>query len=223
MQACSEKVVEQAKEHFGLKKFAPRVYMIPDDSDINAYAFGRTCIGVNQAALQLDQGLLQAIISHEIGHILALDATVNRIVFVNLLVIVLGFLAGQYVILGCVLGVVLVLAFCGMFRSWFSFYLISGLLKGLKKICEGIGHILLAIYRAINCWVSRRREYIADRCACELGYATQLLYFLKRIEGNPRQTGTLVEALYDTHPLPQKRVIKIEEYERKKAELALRL
>lgn len=222
LKACSEKVAGQAREKYNLKWFSPKFYMIPDNMEINAYAFGHMYIGVNQAALQMDQGVLQAIISHEVGHILYLDATINRILFINLLAVAGIFLASQYIILACIIAMFLILSLCGMFNSLIQIYLISGLVKGIKKIANGIGHILLAVYQAFNCFRSRKSEYAADRCSCELGYSVQLTYFLKRFAANPRYADNLIEALYDTHPLPQKRIVKIQQFEQKRTELSMR-
>lgn len=213
---CSERVIKQAREKYNLNNFSPQFYMLPNNIDINAYAFGHKYIGVNQAALQMDQGLIEAILAHEVGHTLALDATLNRILFMNLIVFSSIFLIGKYIFLMCIIGIFALLAFFGVFRSWISVYFFSGLLKVIKAIAEGMGHIFLIFYHALNCLRNRGREYAADKFACELGYGTQLAYFLRRFAENPRYARTLAEALYDTHPLPQKRVKRIEEFEQKK-------
>lgn len=186
-----------------------RFHMVPDNSTINAYAYGFRNVAVTRALLDCtDNMTLAAVLGHEICHTLALDAVSSRLIFANVMVIMAG------LSLGCLIFnaiIWLVLAIPALFTGGYLGIMgASGLSRLLRAITTGMQRILVAIYQALMGIASRRAEFRADAFSKNLGYGTQLAYFLEHFIV-PLDSGkaTLREILYATHPEPHKRIEKL--------------
>ncbi|WP_394174416.1 M48 family metallopeptidase [Thalassotalea litorea] len=150
----------------------PRVYVLKDESAINAFAAGFSTsdavIGITQGALEkLDRDELQGVIAHEFSHILNGDMRLN-LQLVALLhgILVIGFI-GYY----------LLHAGRGSSKNGAAVF---GLGFGLLLIGYG-GHFFGNIIKAS---ISRQREYLADASAVQFTRnnqgITQALYKIKQ-------------------------------------------
>jgi len=196
-----------------------RFHMTPD-SGINAYAYGMNNIAVTKACLHsTDSATLHAVLLHEISHIRNLDAVFNRIAFLNVSAVLagLGGLCGIFV-----LALWMIIALPSLFTHGCAGIMaargISNLLGSLKNFLQ---HVVVAVYQTAMGLLSRRCEYRADRFAAEVGYGTQLAYFLERLL--PEDTGrtTIRELLYATHPQPYQRIARLEQHSRRTEQLEL--
>lgn len=61
--------------------------------------------------------------------------------------------------------------------------------------------------------VSRSCEFRADKYSCQLGYGSQLSYFLNHfVGGQGQEQRSIHQILYASHPDTEKRVMRIKEY-----------
>lgn len=59
-----------------------KLYLVPGDDELNSTAYGFNCVSVTQGTFNnVDPVTLNAILAHEISHILNLDAEFNRAIF----------------------------------------------------------------------------------------------------------------------------------------------
>jgi len=204
----AELMLKQYEQKYGKRKNL-KIYLIPDDSQFNAYAFGIKKIGITLDALtSMDSYSTAAVLSHELGHIEGLDVCVKRLLFANML----GLLA--LLGIGGMIWVVIALFICmgiaWLLDSCFGFYIGIGIFKGLTKIGKGILSIGLITAQAIIAFLERRNEFAADEFACTLGFGTQLAMVLDRYVGETAPANSLSDIMYATHPKTRKRIARIE-------------
>lgn len=214
LQDAKATLVQDVRDTIGTDISRIRFHMLPDNSSINAYAYGFRNIAVTKAALDAtDSTSLAAVLGHEICHILSLDAVFNRIIFANIFVVLFSMGLGCMVFTSIVW---LVLAIPSFFsrHGCIGFMAANGITRLIRAINTGSQHILVAAYQTIMGIISRKAEYRADTFSAELGYGSQLAYFLERFIA-PQDGGrvTLRELLYSTHPQPYKRIHRLLEHD----------
>lgn len=194
-----------------------RLWIIPSD-EINAHAYGIRNIGITQGALNCcDDGMLCAVLSHEIAHTLNLDAVWNRLVFANVTLILSSLSVIAFVSIASIWLLFTLFCVLGICRGIFSIFMFKGSNALIKGYFTGLQYIVLTIYQAVMAAVSRHSEFRADRYAVELGYGRELVSFLERfavVSTEERQL-SLSEVLYATHPPAQTRLLKIEGMQQK--------
>lgn len=195
----------------------PRIYLIPD-SGMNAISFGWgipffTAVGATTGLIKrLNQDELEAVMAHEIGHVINKDILITMIMaFTTMVMATTGWLLWR-------LG-----PFAGG-DSKDSSDNSSGGLVGLLialaigAVLYGFGRILGAIMQA---FVSRQREYAADATSARIvGSSEPLKSALRKVVANPSigsgvstsLIGFLCTAdpdpgdVLDTHPSLEKRI-----------------
>lgn len=200
----------------------PRLYVLPDEPGINAFAAGYSpadaAIAVTAGTLRhLNRDELQGVIAHEFSHIVNGDMRLN--------IRIIGVLAG---IVGlAVVGRVL-LSSSGQSRS--SNQRKGGgnplVLVGLAAFLAG--YIGVFVGRLIKAAVSRQREYLADASAVQFTRQTEgIAGALKKIGGIPTGSelrsgkgenvshmlfgaGKKFSSLYATHPPLAKRIQQLD-------------
>ncbi len=208
-----EMLTENIKEKSAININKLKVHIIPTDQ-MNAYAYGFQNIGITRGILNAcDELTINAVLSHEISHILCLDAVFSRIIFMNITLlivslIVLSFMTTSFIwilfFILCLIGI------CGGVLSVFFFSSFSKLVKGYFNLIQ---RIILFFYQTIMGLVSRKCEYRADSYAVTLGYALELNYFLSRfVEEQDGRQRTLSDILYATHPATYKRIQRISNF-----------
>lgn len=189
-----------------------RFYVIPSH-EINAFSYGSK-IGITRAALQAcDDGTLLAVLGHEASHHLHGDAPFHRLLFANATLLLAGLSIGSFVAISFLWILFLILCAAGVCGGLCSAFLFRGTNSLIKGFFTGLQHVLVFIYQSFMGLVSRRCEYRADRFSCQLGYATQLEYFLSRFvqEQDESRRRSLSELLYSSHPATEKRLARIEQ------------
>jgi Zn-dependent protease with chaperone function len=139
----------------------PRVYVLPDEAGINAFAAGYTTgdavVAVSQGALDyLNRDELQGVVAHEFSHILNGDMRLN----IRLIGIVYGILA--IALLGQSL---MYIASHGRSSSSKKDGRGALILLGLGLYILGIGGVFFG--NLIKAAVSRQREFLADASAVQ--------------------------------------------------------
>lgn len=191
------------------RKLKVKVYLIPDEYNFNAYAFGIHRIGITSDAVsRLDSYSISACLAHELGHTLSLDIVVKRLLIANFFVIssilvVTQLICELIIILICMMIICLV-------NSYIGVYVTTGLLKKLNKIIKRIFGVIIILLQGFIALVDRNREYAADELACDLGFSYQLLFVLKYYVGEVPLAQCIGDLLYATHPKTAKRITKIE-------------
>ena len=216
LENAKEFLAEELQES-GIDISGIQFHLIPDNN-VNAYAYGMKNIGVTKACLQsTDCATLNAVLAHEISHTRNLDAVFNRIAFANVTALLIG-LGGFFGILAAALWMIIALPSLFSSGGCAGIMAARGISNLLGSIKNFLQHIMVVVYQAAMGLISRRCEYRADRFAAEIGYGPQLSYFLERL---PEDAGraTLRELLYATHPHPQKRIARLEQYHRTQLEL----
>lgn len=196
-------------------KFACRpninLYYIPTD-EINAYSLGRKTIGITTGAMNsLDSHIIEAVISHEIGHSINGDMFLYRFLFGNLVAAMLVIGLWNAVFIGVIVFIgILLFAFTGMRYNYIAYHISSAILNIVRKIMAAIKNILFKVGEAIIAVISRKSEYKADEFAFLLGYGKYLCIFLEKydtpISFKPR---SIIELVYSTHPDNYKRIQRL--------------
>lgn len=204
-------LAEEVKERNNIDICKVKVSMIPSEQ-VNAYAYGMHNIAITQGALETcDEVMLAAVMSHEIAHVLSMDAFFHRIIFANVVLAVIGLAVSCFAVTGGLWLLFGIFCLVGICRGCISIFFFSGISKMIKGIFELLQKFVLFIYQAVMGIVSRGNEFRADRYACSLGYGTQLKYFLSRFVSE--QGGrTIRDILYASHPDTYKRIARIEQY-----------
>lgn len=202
------RLVEDVRNTSGVNVSGISLYLVPDDDTMNATAYGANCISVTRGTLNnADPITLNAVLSHEISHILNYDAEFQRAVFCSVTLLV-----GAVSIMSAAAMVVIFLIFLVLscFRSWLGVLAFRGTTKAVGGIFSLFQRAIVLIYRTVLSLVSRQSEYRCDRYACQLGYGIQLAHFLSLAEPYSQRQLTLTEALYRSHPPTPKRIARLE-------------
>lgn len=207
-----ESLNEDVRQRFHRNISRLKVSVIPSD-EINAYAYGWRNMAVTRALLNnCDDATVCAVLGHEVSHILSLDAVASRMVFASMTVVLAGLIVTSFVsvsFIWIIFAMLCALRICGGLFSMFLFRGFSSLIKGAFTLTQ---HGVVIVYQTVMGLVSRSCEYRADRCSCQLGYGSQLSYFLSRfVEGQQAGTRSLSDLLYASHPAPHKRIFRIEQ------------
>lgn len=205
-----EHVIKCVKINTGEDVSYFKLHIIPSD-DVNGMAFGISHISLTQGAVDsCDEMTLCAILCHEVSHILCLDSVFNRIIFGDITFVIFELMVVSYVSIVFIWIVFIILILCGICRGFISVFITSSLSKGVKSLFELIQYGALFTYQVTIAAVSRQFEYRADGYAVDLGFGTQLTYFLNRFASS--QDGrrkSLSEILYASHPATHLRIQKI--------------
>ena len=186
--------------------------MIPDDR-IQGRSYGFTNISVTKGLLAVDEVSIAACLARESGHCLQAHGFIKRILFCDTTIVML-LLSGMGIIsTGFVWIIFGLLCFCGVCGGVLSFYMTGIIGKIIRGIFRGFQHIVLFIYQITLGFVSRSMEYSADRFAAKkLDFGNELSFFLNRFAVEDGYPKTLRDIIYASHPVPYKRIAKIEQY-----------
>ena len=189
-----------------------KVYLISADDSMQATAYGANCVSVSRGTLDnADPMTLNAVLAHEISHILNFDPEFNRAVLATIFV-----LCGVISVLSFAFVAVIFLFFlvCGWLGSWLGVMAF----KGMSNVSQGIFSLLqkgiVVLYQTVMSVLSRSAEYRCGLYSASLdrSYGLQLAHFLTYAAPETNRQLTLTEALYRTHPPTPKRVARLEAY-----------
>lgn len=203
-----ERLIEDVKNISKINISGLKLYLVPGDDTMTSTAYGANCVSVTKGTFNnTDPVTLNAVLSHEISHIVNYDAEFQRAVFCSITLLV-----GAISIMSATAMVVIFLIFLilSCFRSWIGILAFKGTTKVVGGLFSLFQRAVVLVYRTVLSFVSRQSEYRCDRYACQLGYGIQLLYFLSFANPYSQRQMTLTEALYRSHPPTEKRIAMLE-------------
>lgn len=207
LEAAKTQLVADVKSVSGANISGLKLYMVPGDN-MNATAYGFNCVSVTRGTFDnADPITLNAVLAHEVSHILNFDAEFNRAVFCSVTLLVGALSVMSFAMMAIIFLIFLVLS---CFRSWLGVMAFRGTTKAVGGIFSLLQHGVVMIYRSLLSLASRRAEYRSDKYSCMLGYGVQLSHFLAIAEPANQRQLTLTEAMYRSHPPTPKRIARLE-------------
>ncbi len=181
------------------------VFMI-NTATPNMMVIGNSTLAITSGLwnANLPEEEIEAVLAHEIGHLVNGDSrvliaasTMNLIGqiaswILTVLVIIAGVFSGIAASFQDRSGL-------GVFAGMISALLLVWMLRAISWL---LMHFLSLTFHAI----SRSQEYKADEFAKENGYATGLSSFLERIKGFTTDETNFITRLFSTHPHPTERI-----------------
>lgn len=208
LETAKMQLVADVKSVSGANISGLKLYLVPGDDDMNATAYGFNCVSVTRGTFDnADPITLNAVLGHEISHILHWDAEFNRAVFCSVTLLVAALSVVSFAAMVCIFLIFLVLS---CFRSWLGVMAFQGTTKVVGAIFSLLQRGVVVIYRSLLSLASRHAEYRSDKYSCMLGYGVQLSHFLALAEPNSQRQLTLTEAMYRSHPPTPKRIARLE-------------
>lgn len=208
LETAKMQLVADVKSVSGANISGLKLYLVPGDDDMNATAYGFNCVSVTRGTFDnADPITLNAVLAHEVSHILNFDAEFNRAVFCSVTLLVGALSVMSFAMMAIIFLIFLVLS---CFRSWLGVMAFRGTTKAVGGIFSLLQHGVVMIYRSLLSLASRHAEYRSDRFSCRLGYGLQLSHFLAIAEPASQRHLTLTEAMYRSHPPTPKRIARLE-------------
>ena len=207
LEAAKTQLVADVKSVSGANISGLKLYLVPGDN-MNATAYGFNCVSVTRGTFDnADPITLNAVLAHEVSHILNFDAEFNRAVFCSVTLLVGALSVMSFAMMAIIFLIFLVLS---CFRSWLGVMAFRETTKAVGGIFSLLQHGVVMIYRSLLSLASRRAEYRSDKYSCMLGYGAQLSHFLAIAEPANQRQLTLTEAMYRSHPPTPKRIARLE-------------
>lgn len=209
LEAAKDQLVADVKSVSDANLSGLKLYLVPRDDAMNATAYGFNCgVSVTRGTFEnTDPITLNAVLAHEISHILHWDAEFNRAVFCSVTLVVAALSVMSFTAMAIIFLVFLALT---CFRSWLGVIAFQGTSKVVGGIFSLLQRGVVVIYRSLLSLVSRHAEYRSDKYSYMLGYGVQLSHFLALAEPNSQRQLTLTEAMYRSHPPTPKRIARLE-------------
>lgn len=182
-------------------KEAPDLFIV-HDSFPNAFAMGRRTVAVTRGLLQqAAPEELEAVLSHELGHLKNGDTKIMLAAYVMN--------AAGSVTTWVMTAVMAVLSIFGFLTGGVTgdrhFIGLGWFIVAVSWMLRGVTWVLQKVLQLSFLAVGRAQEYEADAFAARCGYRDGLVSFLSRIVG-PNGPRSLAAALYATHPSPEARI-----------------
>lgn len=210
LHTAKTKLIEDVKENSSIDISKVKIYLITGDEEINATAYGGNCISLTKGTFNnADSITLNAVLAHEISHILNYDPEFNRAVFCFVTIVVATI---SVVSAGIMFALFLLFFIFNCFKSWLGVLTFKGVTRGVRGIFSFIQKGIATMYYFLMSFVSRHAEYRSDLYSCSLGYGVQLVHFLKLVDPKLYRQFTLTEILYRSHPRTEKRIARLEKY-----------
>lgn len=207
LETAKMQLVADVKSVSGTNISGLKLYLVPGD-DMNATAYGFNCVSVTRGTFDnTDPITLNAVLGHEISHILHWDAEFNRAVFCSVTLLVAALSVVSFAAVVCIFLIFLVLS---CFRSWLGVMALRGTTKAVGGIFSLLQRGVVMIYRSLLSLASRHAEYRSDKYSGMLGYGVQLSHFLTIAEPANQRQLTITEAVYRSHPPNSKRIARLE-------------
>lgn len=208
LEAAKAQLVVDVKSESGVNISGLKFYLVPGEDDMNATAYGCNCVSVTHGIFNnADPITLNAVLAHEVSHILNFDPEFNRAVFCSVTLLVGAISVVSFATFAAVFLIFLVL---NCFRSWLGVMVFQGTTKAVSGMFSLLQRGIVMIYRALLSLASRHAEYRSDKYSCMLGYGVQLSHFLTTAEPTNQRHMTLTEAIYRSHPPTPKRIARLE-------------
>lgn len=182
-----------------------------ESDQMHIYTYGSRNVAIARSYLNsCEERTACAVLARELSHVFSRDAFFRRIIFANVSLIVGG------VILAGIFPILLVWLLLVGLWIWLgdSELLCILLVFARRKVGGLIGCIVRYpvwfVYQAVMRVTGQRCEFRADRYSCQLGYGSQLVDFLPRLEEiGAAKKKCIYDILYAFSPPLQKRLQKI--------------
>lgn len=208
LETAKAQLVADVKSASGTNISGMKLYLVPGNDEMNATAYGFNCVSITRGTLDnADPITLNAVLAHEISHILSFDAEFNRAVFCSITLLIAAISIMSFAAMVAIFLIFLILS---CFRSWLGVIAFRGTTKAVGGIFSMLQRGIIMIYRSLLSLASRHAEYRSDKYSCELGYGLQLSHFLALAEPANQRQMTLTEAMYRSHPPTEKRIARLE-------------
>lgn len=208
LETAKAQLVADVKSASGTNISGIKLYLVPGDNEMNATAYGFNCVSITRGTFDnADPITLNAVLAHEISHILSFDAEFNRAVFCSITLLIAAISIMSFAAMVAIFLIFLILS---CFRSWLGVIAFRGTTKAVGGIFSMLQRGIIMIYRSLLSLASRHAEYRSDKYSCELGYGLQLSHFLALAEQANQRQMTLTEAMYRSHPPTEKRIARLE-------------
>lgn len=193
-----ESVKERGEAYSKMIDYDLKLYIV-DSITINAFSIGRHTIAVTRGLMEaMNDEEIEAVISHEIGHIINGDGQVSILVS----------LASSVYVWGVML-FVKILQVLEMLLGDNSFF--GSLIGFIKNILEIALKYAMTLITILVSSTSRKEEFRADKVAFELGYGESLLSALyKFYDMEISDKKSLIEKLKSSHPKTAYRIEALE-------------
>ena len=207
LEAAKTQLVADVKSVSGANISGLKLYLVPGDN-MNATAYGFNCVSVTRGTFDnADPITLNAVLAHEVSHILNFDAEFNRAVFCSVTLLVGALSVMSFAMMAIIFLIFLVLS---CFRSWLGVMAFRKTTKAIGGTFSLLQHGVVMIYRSLLSLASRRAEYRSDKYSCMLGYGAQLSHFLAIAEPANQRQLALTETMYRSHPPTPKHIARLE-------------
>lgn len=220
LDAAGIQLAEDVKRHSAVDITGLKLYLIPENDELQASSYGIRCISVTRGMINsTDPVTLNAVLAHEISHSLNFDAEFNRAVFcsVTLLIGAISIVSAAVVII-----FFLIFLLLSGFRHWLGIVIF----RKTKEVSRGsfrlVQRMLVGFYRFLISLASRHAEYRSDMYSCRLGYGIQLAHFLSVADAGSHRQLTWSDTLYRSHPPTEKRIARLEKYRESENQLKIR-
>ena len=194
----------KAKDKLKINKEIKLIRMV-NSSYVNAFAIGNTkgeaaIVVFDELAKHADEEMMQSIIGHELGHIKNKDSITSVILYSNQYALpILENISDRisYFTLNITKEIPFVNFGAVMLLYLYKFITLITVVPGFW------------ITHAINLFISRESEHLADKAGVKASSKETMLKtlkFLSSIEGETPKKGSLLEFLASTHPSTNKRI-----------------
>lgn len=212
LEMAKNQLTEDVKAASGINLKGLRLYLIPEDDDLQATAYGANCVSVSRGTLNTADPLsLNAVLAHESSHIIHFDPEFSRAVFASVTIVMAALSVMSFAIMAIIFLVFLAL---NCFKSWLGLLAFRGTTRLSGGLFGLVQRAIVMIYQTTLSMISRSAEYRCDAYSASLGYGLQLAHFLELAAPESGRKLTLTEALYRSRPPTEKRVYRLEEYTR---------
>jgi Zn-dependent protease with chaperone function len=179
--------------------------MVSDKKEANAEALGYDTIILSRGLLTSStEEELEAVLAHELGHLDARDSlTLMAMVFSSFGTRIVVWLYGIYIIITNIMNMI---------------FSKEGLITAIMGIFPLLVFLPIIILNWIYSWIfkislqlwSRSCEYKADKFAANLGYKEGLISYLEKVEALAESDNSLLGIIFASHPVPMKRIDRLE-------------
>ena len=212
-QQCVTRI--QNKTNRKIPFFTSINFLVIPGNDVDSCLVDWKTIGITEGALTIEPRVLEAIIAHELGHMMNGDELLNTISVVNFFGLFFVLLLNHFVFIAVVYLVLLLIFILGVVKiNFFSAFVGTRLAVFLHRMGKTILSGVLTCFQSVTRYLKRFGDYVADGYAVDFGYGLYLKRFLEAYLGTSPRRGIL-SPLYHYVKDINKRVIKIESRIRK--------
>ena len=165
----------------------------------NAYALGRRTVCVSEGLFRLSDDEIKGILAHELGHLACRHTEIQLLIG-----------GGNFIMTMLILMVKVIAAIIAAFSVFAGYKNRSFVTAIVGLFFAGIVWIWTKFCMLFLMWSMRENEYVADAYAADLGYGVGLARGLDAI-GTSKPQGSLLRALYSTHPNAHDRIGRLQQ------------